>query len=119
MMCQRIGYSPISTMGLGLTSVCSARRLPMPPARIATFTDIVPSHSWVAALAVLALPAKDWSHDAGHMTCVVAARGVAIEAIDNLKSNRLAFKEVHHHRIQGADGSANHQRAFGEKVARY
>src|SRR4051812_39785266 len=37
MMCQRIGWPPISTMGLGLTSVSSARRVPRPPERIATF----------------------------------------------------------------------------------
>src|SRR5258708_5590015 len=36
MMCQRIGSPPISTIGLGLTSVSSDNRLPVPPARIAT-----------------------------------------------------------------------------------
>ena len=37
MMCQRIGRPPISTMGLGLATVSSDRRLPVPPASIATF----------------------------------------------------------------------------------
>src|SRR5919106_3587065 len=37
MMCHRIGFPPISTIGLGRTSVSSARRVPSPPARIPTF----------------------------------------------------------------------------------
>src|SRR5271168_230137 len=36
-MCHRIGRPPISTMGLGLSSVSSARRVPNPPASIAIF----------------------------------------------------------------------------------
>ncbi len=32
MMCQRIGRPPISTMGLGVTSVSAASRVPAPPA---------------------------------------------------------------------------------------
>ena len=37
MMCQRMGYSPTSTIGFGLSVVSSDRRLPRPPARIPTF----------------------------------------------------------------------------------
>src|SRR5205085_255379 len=37
MMCQRIGDPPISTIGFGVTSVSSARRVPSPPARITVF----------------------------------------------------------------------------------
>src|SRR4051812_46603722 len=37
MMCQRIGLSPISTSGLGLATVSSASREPMPPARMTAF----------------------------------------------------------------------------------
>src|SRR2546423_10877112 len=37
MMCQRIGRSPISTIGFGRVSVSSASRVPRPPARITTF----------------------------------------------------------------------------------
>src|SRR6478735_1241816 len=40
MMCQRIGNPPTSIMGLGFTSVSSARRLPRPPARMTTFIDV-------------------------------------------------------------------------------
>src|SRR2546422_4330653 len=38
MMCQRIGRSPISPMGLGRAAVSSDRRVPRPPARMTTFT---------------------------------------------------------------------------------
>src|SRR3989339_1463666 len=34
MMCQRIGFPPISTMGLGFRSVSSEIRVPKPPARM-------------------------------------------------------------------------------------
>src|SRR5919109_1080024 len=37
MMCHKIGRPPISTIGLGRTSVSSARRVPSPPARMPTF----------------------------------------------------------------------------------
>src|SRR5262245_52432133 len=40
MMCQRIGRPPTSTMGFGRTSVSSANRVPIPPAKMTTF--IVP-----------------------------------------------------------------------------
>src|SRR5262245_29577829 len=36
-MCHMIGRPPISTIGLGLTSVSSASRVPDPPAKMATF----------------------------------------------------------------------------------
>ncbi len=38
MMCQRIGRSPISTIGLGREAVSSDSRVPRPPARMTTFT---------------------------------------------------------------------------------
>src|SRR6267143_2999847 len=48
MMCQRIGRPPISTIGLGRTSVSSARRVPNPPQRITACTgDIVRTRSWL------------------------------------------------------------------------
>src|SRR3954462_8743147 len=37
MMCQRIGFLPLSPIGLGLTVVSSLRREPRPPARITAF----------------------------------------------------------------------------------
>src|SRR6185437_5828092 len=37
MMCHRIGWPPISIIALGRSRVCSANRVPRPPARIATF----------------------------------------------------------------------------------
>lgn len=37
MICHKMGFPPISTMGLGLTTVSSLRRVPSPPARITTF----------------------------------------------------------------------------------
>src|SRR5438552_635171 len=37
MMCQRIGFSPISTIGLGLTWVSSLNLEPKPPAKITAF----------------------------------------------------------------------------------
>src|SRR6266702_1429714 len=37
MMCQRMGWPPISTIGFGRTEVSSLRRLPSPPARIIAF----------------------------------------------------------------------------------
>src|SRR6056297_199724 len=40
MMWKRIGCPPISTIGLGLISVSSARREPKPPARIKVFTTL-------------------------------------------------------------------------------
>src|SRR4051794_2057419 len=36
MMCQRIGWGPISTMGFGRYSVSSRSRVPLPPQRITT-----------------------------------------------------------------------------------
>src|SRR5271170_2367529 len=42
MMCHRIGRPPISTIGLGLTSVSSTSRVPSPPAKITTFIDCHP-----------------------------------------------------------------------------
>src|SRR3989337_898758 len=43
MMCQSIGRPPISTIGFGFTSVSSTRRVPTPPARMATFMNGPPS----------------------------------------------------------------------------
>src|SRR2546427_377392 len=45
MMCQMIGWPPISTMGFGLVSVSSERRVPSPPARMTTFMrpDMLPA----------------------------------------------------------------------------
>src|SRR3990167_561757 len=37
MMCQRIGFPPISTIGFGLRCVSSLMRVPKPPARITAF----------------------------------------------------------------------------------
>src|SRR6516164_9771714 len=39
-ICHRIGWPPISTIGFGLVSVSSDRRVPNPPARITTFPTI-------------------------------------------------------------------------------
>jgi len=36
MMCHKTGLPPISTIGLGLYSVSSRRRVPIPPQRITT-----------------------------------------------------------------------------------
>src|SRR5271157_5827062 len=41
-MCQSSGFPPISTMGLGLTTVSSERRVPNPPAKIPTFISHLP-----------------------------------------------------------------------------
>src|SRR5690348_10502041 len=38
MMCQRMGFPPISTIGLGRSSVSSSRRVPRPPQRIMACT---------------------------------------------------------------------------------
>ena len=40
MMCQRIGRSPISTIGFGRTAVSSESRVPNPPARITVLSGI-------------------------------------------------------------------------------
>src|SRR5262245_6227901 len=58
MMCHRIGRPPISTIGLGLTPVSSAKRVPAPPARITTFmqypeTLLRPSNLFCKRLATL------------------------------------------------------------------
>src|SRR5215510_1125615 len=37
MICQSMGFPPISTIGLGRTVVSSASRVPRPPARMITF----------------------------------------------------------------------------------
>src|SRR5688572_5853000 len=42
MMWRRIGIPPISTIGLGRMTVSSARRDPLPPARMATFGGRLP-----------------------------------------------------------------------------
>jgi hypothetical protein len=44
-MCHKIGMPPMVTMGFGRISVSSARRVPLPPARIATFICQSSSHS--------------------------------------------------------------------------
>src|SRR5713101_1016131 len=49
MMCQSIGCPPTSTMGFGLTSVSSARRVPRPTARMTTLTvwgDLACCDNW-------------------------------------------------------------------------
>src|SRR3954451_18807401 len=38
MMCQRIGFPPMSTIGFGRNSGSSRRRVPSPPQRMTTFT---------------------------------------------------------------------------------
>src|SRR5208283_2589072 len=43
-MCQRMGWPPISTMGLGRTEVSSLRRVPRPPARMTAF--IMGEYPW-------------------------------------------------------------------------
>src|SRR6476646_3266833 len=53
MMCHRIGRWPMSTIGLGRDSVSSLNRVPMPPARITTFTT---PPSWPAAVRYLSSP---------------------------------------------------------------
>ena len=37
MMCHKIGYPPISTIGFGFKTVSSPKRVPNPPASINTF----------------------------------------------------------------------------------
>src|ERR1700747_1525407 len=50
MICQRIGRPPISTIGLGFNCVSSERRLPTPPARMATLIFIMLGSSMVWAI---------------------------------------------------------------------
>src|SRR4051812_25377726 len=62
-MCQRIGRPPISTIGFGLKSVSSRKRVPRPPARIATFigessSSTSGSTDKVGALSSRAFPEK-------------------------------------------------------------
>ena len=38
MMCQRIGFPPISIIGFGMRCVSSPMRTPSPPQKITTFT---------------------------------------------------------------------------------
>lgn len=40
-MCHRIGRPPISTIALGFVAVSSVKRVPRPPARIATFMSLL------------------------------------------------------------------------------
>ena len=42
MMCQRIGWSPISIIGLGFKWLSSEIRVPYPPARMTTFMKTPP-----------------------------------------------------------------------------
>src|SRR5713226_3132445 len=49
MMCQRIGFPPISTIGFGRTMVSSARRDPIPPAKIMAFMIVGASVLWLVA----------------------------------------------------------------------
>src|SRR3989442_15982968 len=53
MMGPRTGLPPISTMGLGLIPVSSCKRVPSPPARIATLTHFLRGvsgvHDWPVA----------------------------------------------------------------------
>ena len=50
MMCHRIGFPPISIMGLGLRWVSSEMRVPRPPAKMTVFIENNPvlQHSHVA-----------------------------------------------------------------------
>ena len=45
MMCQRIGFSPISTMGFGRIALSSVIRVPYPPASMTVFICSPPSYS--------------------------------------------------------------------------
>src|ERR1041385_4174704 len=61
MMCHRIGRSPISTMGLGLSAVSSARRVPKPPARMTTFISVIVAQAfcWYCATLTRVAPRGD------------------------------------------------------------
>src|SRR5712691_3329030 len=59
MMCQSMGRPPISTMGLGLTAVSSARRVPMPPAKITVFMSAGPSRRLDASGSCFGHPPQD------------------------------------------------------------
>ncbi len=41
MICQRMGISPIVTIGLGLYSVSFRSRVPAPPQRMTTFSGVI------------------------------------------------------------------------------
>src|SRR4030042_6047448 len=45
MMCHRMGRFPICTMGFGLNSVSSLRRVPRPPQSMTTFINLSPPES--------------------------------------------------------------------------
>src|SRR5690348_8190752 len=63
-MCQTIGRPPISTIGLGLTSVSSANRVPMPPAKTTTRMDHPRQH------AIFVSEPEAYSFRAGLPTCL-------------------------------------------------
>src|SRR4051812_32602737 len=50
MICQRIGCSPMGTMGLGRNSVSSFKRVPSPPQRMNTGTCFGSSASAIGAI---------------------------------------------------------------------
>src|SRR6185369_13427027 len=47
MMCQRIGFPPISTIGFGFSTVSSLSRVPRPPASMTVFIMSPPGHVFV------------------------------------------------------------------------
>src|ERR1700752_3664595 len=64
--CQRVGLPPISTSAFGIACVCSCRRAPRPPHRIATGSLPSTAGERMELVAVAGLAARDGRPD-GHL----------------------------------------------------
>src|SRR5437773_3818334 len=116
MMCQRTGRPPISTIGFGITAVSSVRRVPKPPARMTTFINsplyrrrLFLSHR---------LPSQMGPHHTRDRTAVIAAQGVAVDAVNHLERNRLALVGMDRNRVHGADRGIYDQCSLAQEITR-
>src|SRR5436190_9823698 len=94
-MCLRIGRSPISTIGLGSSSVRSARRVPKPPARMITLHG--PNDAWLVGCWALVLVRGEGmlSNRSGRERNICAADGIRPPKIGGCADEQTENATVH------------------------
>src|SRR3982751_1804499 len=106
MMCHKMGRPPICTIGLGLISVSSERRVPIPPARMTAFIRKSPSQTpedyLLRGKRRLIGPLKHGPNHSWIGTRIVAADGITLQPIQDMKSHCVAFVEMDVHGIHRA-----------------
>src|SRR5262245_8195741 len=110
MMCQRMGRLPISTIGFGLSTVSSERRLPTPPARIATFMAVPQPERSSRSRSALQWPRPDCPSGAvlKARTFALAAENAGYKWVRSRVSPlAIGFLRAPEHAVEGADVTRN------------